>query len=265
MKTKRGFAYVVTGLAATGLLATTATGTALASEGASLSNAHQVIQTMGHNKHAAATEKSIILTDLEKQSMIDEFVRYGVNDSTARKLVEKYESGQLLDSMKSDIHAISTTSKDLGNVVEVTRTYPDGSIAVETTSNLEAAKKESVTNSANGIPQFRSVYGCKYTSGGNYASYWKNCTADVNFVTVRTGFLFDYQSVRGIGSKITGYRSYFHHIFGGSLSNFRFDRMSDTQVRLSADFDVAFKGFPVGWTLWMQANVDGSTAYTTHN
>ncbi|SPT75106.1 Uncharacterised protein [Arcanobacterium haemolyticum] len=265
METRRSFAYVGTGLATAGMLAATTAGPALAVEGSTNLNAYRVSHTLGDNKPAVAADKGIILTDFERQSIIDEFVDYGVNDSIARALVEKYESGQLLDSMKSGMQPISTTSKDLGDVVEVIRTYSDGSIAVETTSNLEAAKKESITNSANETPQFRSVYGCKYSSGGNYASYWKNCTADVNLVVVRMGFLFDYQSIRDIGSKITGYRSYFHHIFGGSLSNFRFDRISNTQVRLSADFDVVFKGFPAGWTAWMQANVNGSTAYTTNN
>lgn len=31
------------------------------------------------------------------------------------------------------------------------------------------------------------------------------------------------------------------------------------------DLDVAFKGFPLGWDAWMQANVSGNTAWTTNN
>ncbi|QJC22644.1 hypothetical protein HC352_01930 [Arcanobacterium buesumense] len=197
--------------------------------------------------------------------MVEEFIAYGVNESTAWKLVEKYESGEMLDSMKSDVYPVSTVSEDEGDVIEVIRTYPDGSIAVETTSNLAGAKKESITDNSSALPKFRSVYGCTYTSGGNYAGYWKNCTADVNLVVVRMGFVFDYQSIRDAGSKITGYRSYFHHIFGGALSNFRFDRMSASQVRLSADLDIALRGFPAGWTARMQVNVNGTSAYTTHN
>lgn len=79
------------------------------------------------------------------------------------------------------------------------------------------------------------------------------------------GFIFDYQNVNHAIPQITGYRSYHHHIIGGSLSDFRFDRMSASQVRLSANLDVAFKGFPLGWTAWMQVNVTGDNAWTSNN
>ncbi len=79
------------------------------------------------------------------------------------------------------------------------------------------------------------------------------------------GFIFDYQNVNHANPRITGYRSYHHHIIGGSLSDFRFDRMSASQVRLSANLDVAFKGFPLGWTAWMQVNVTGDNAWTSNN
>lgn len=37
------------------------------------------------------------------------------------------------------------------------------------------------------------------------------------------------------------------------------------QIRLSADLDVAFRGFPIGWTAWMQVNVTGDNAWTSNN
>lgn len=214
---------------------------------------------------SAVDKNTISLTASEKQSIIDEFVSYGVDSVTASKIIKKYEAGQLPDSMNPDVKPLSIDREEKGEVVETIETYPDGSIAVETTSNLEAVKNNADSSGNNVNKEDRSVYGCKYTSGGNYASYWKNCTADVNLIVVRMGFKFDYESINGGSSKITGYRSYFDHVFGASLSNFRFSRISNTQVRLSADLSVAFKGFPAGWTAWMQANVSGSSAYTTHN
>lgn len=205
------------------------------------------------------------LTDTEKQSLLNEFLNLGVDRATAANLVEKYNSGELLDSLNPNIQPVKIVQSETDGVVTTTETYPDGSVAVGTISDLAAIKDNTAASSPQGMDEVQSVYGCKYTSGGNYAGYWKNCYADANRAIVRMGFRFDYQTVRGVGSKITNYHTYFHHIIGGSLSNFRFNRLSDTQVRLSADLDFAFKGFPVGWTAWMQANVSGTKAWTTHN
>lgn len=111
----------------------------------------------------------------------------------------------------------------------------------------------------------RSVHGCTYSSAGAYGGYWNNCSADVNLGIVRMGFKFNYQNIKEQGSKITWYGNYFKHYLGVTLSNFRFSRLSPTQVRLTADLDVAFKGFPVGWDAWVQANVSGNKAWTTNN
>lgn len=211
------------------------------------------------------TEDVLQLTQKQELSLIDEFISYGVEKSTAQNVVKKYKAGHMLDSLNPNVQPVKTVHRDRGEVVEVLRTYPDGSISVGTSPNLQAVKTQSLLGQSQSRPQLRSVYGCTFTSGGHYAGYWRNCTADENLIVVRMGFSFDYESVNGQGSKITNYGSYYHHIVGGSLSNFRFDRISNTQVRLSADFDIAFKGFPAGWTAWMQVNVEGSSAYTTHN
>ncbi|WP_211587774.1 hypothetical protein [Mobiluncus mulieris] len=211
------------------------------------------------------TQDVVHLTQSQELSVIAEFVSYGVEKNTAQTLVKKYKSGHMLDSLNPDVQPVKIVHRYRGEVVEVLRTYPDGSISVGTSPNLEVVKTKSLLSHTQSTSQLRSVYGCTFTSGGHYGGYWRNCTADENLIVVRMGFTFDYETVNGQGSKITSYGNYFHHIFGGSLSNFRFDRISNTQVRLSADFDVAFKGFPAGWTDWMQVNVDGSSAYTTHN
>ncbi|WP_461004969.1 hypothetical protein [Trueperella pyogenes] len=207
------------------------------------------------------THRLPIFTEDERASLINEFVYYGVDDEVATKLLDKLQNGYPLDSMRPEAVPTSTTSHARGTEIEVVRTYADGSIAVGTTPDFERIKNSSIGDG----PQLRSVSGCTYSSGGAYAGYWRNCVASENLIVVRMGFTFDYETIRDRGSRITGYRSYFHHIVGGSLSNFRFDRMSPTQVRLSADFDFSFKEFPLGWTAWMQVNVSGSQAWTTHN
>lgn len=79
------------------------------------------------------------------------------------------------------------------------------------------------------------------------------------------GFMFDYQTADHKNPKLTGYRAYHYHNIGVAMSGFRFDRMSPSSVRLSADTDLAFKGFPVGWTSWMQVNITGDNAWTSYN
>lgn len=101
--------------------------------------------------------------------------------------------------------------------------------------------------------------------GSNYHINYKDCRADVNLGVIRMGFYFDYTRYKG-GGEITKYYGRFHHIVGGSLSDHRLERISKTKVRYSISFDVAFKGFPVGWTAWMQANINSSgSPYTTNN
>lgn len=209
----------------------------------------------------SASAHSLELTEEERASLIGEFASYGVNEEVAVGLLDKFQQGYLLDSMKPDAVPISSVKSVHGTEIEVIETYEDGSIVVSTVPNLDGIKNAATDNAI----QLRSVSGCTFSSGGAYAGYWKNCVASENLIVVRMGFTFDYETIRDRGSRITGYRSYFHHIIGGSLSNFRFDRMSPTQVRLSADTSIEFEGIPAGWTAWMQVNVSGSKAWTTHN
>lgn len=197
--------------------------------------------------------KRVVLTSKDKAELSDALTRYGVNKETAQILISRYEQGYAWDSFMPGKLPMSTIQKKTLYSIETIQTYADGSIAVSRVPNFESLAK---------APQTRSINGCQYRQSGS-TRYWKNCDGTVNLIAISMGFNFDYQNVNHKNPKITRYGSYHHHIVGGALSNFRFDRISNSQVRLSADLSVAFQGFPVGWTAWMQVNVTGDNAWTS--
>lgn len=65
-----------------------------------------------------------------------------------------------------------------------------------------------------------------------------------------------------VARTITPGRENHHHIVGGGLSNHRLEKYCDTQIRCSADFSVAFRGFAPDWTAWMEVRVDRTSEWT---
>lgn len=199
--------------------------------------------------------KHAVLNSLDRKKIYDTLTHYGVNKETVQLLISRYEQGYAWDSFTPGKLPKSTIKKETMSSVETIQTYEDGSIAVSSVPNFKSLTRASQT---------RSIEGCRYSKSGS-TRYWKNCDGTVNLIVISMGFNFDYQNVNHKNPKITHYGSYHHHIIGGSISNFRFDRISSSQVRLSADLDVEFKGFPVGWTAWMQVNITGDNAWTSNN
>jgi hypothetical protein len=193
------------------------------------------------------------LTADQKAEITETFNQYGVPESTQTALIKKFEAGQPWDSMLTDKDPISVRTNKSATSVETVSTYRDGSIAIQT-APLFAESASTV----------RSISGCQYSRSGSTLR-WKGCDANVNLVVISMGFVFDYQNTNHKNPKITGYRAYHYFVIGCSLGDFRFDRMSASSVRLSASLTVAFKGFPAGHTAWMQVNVNGDNASTTHN
>ena len=201
------------------------------------------------------SSNSITLSSEDKMEISDILTSYGVDEGKAQYLVSRYEHGYAWDSFTPGKQPIAATQRKTLYSVETVKTYEDGSIAVSTVPNFEALAD---------APQTRGITGCQYHQSGS-TRYWKNCDGTVNLAVISMGFNFNYQNVNHSNPKITHYGPYHHHIIGGALSNFRFDRISNSQVRLSADLDVAFRGFPAGWTAWMQVNVTGDNAWTSNN
>jgi hypothetical protein len=200
-----------------------------------------------------------VLTDEEVAQLRTELTRLGVAAASQNSLLEKLELGLGWDSLTPGAVPIAQDRATDGNTLIVTDRYADGSVAVSSTSIPSGSSARTDEPSSRGVSQ------CASTGSSGYAWYWINCLADVDLGVIDMYFRFDYQNVNGPGLDITNYYAYGHRRIGCSLSNFRFDRMSRTDVRLSTDFDFAFQGFPVGWTDYMGVRVTTTGTSTYYN
>lgn len=205
--------------------------------------------------YASAANVLPSLTQQEKQEITNILASYDVNEYTIQRLLTKYAQRFGWDSFTPGKTPVSVSRIQQSGTIETISTYEDGSINISTVPDFETISQ---------VPQTRSITGCQYRQSGS-TRYWTNCDATVNLIVISMGFNFDYQNVNHQNPRITRYGPDHHHVIGAALSNFRFNRISNSQVRLSADLDIAFKGFPVGWTAWMQVNVTGDNAWTSNN
>lgn len=163
------------------------------------------------------------------------------------------------DSINPDKVPVATDMRVIGGDNVDIEIYEDGSIVALSTSHPRDA--------TSGIgPQ--DVTECVQGPGSNnYQINYEGCKANVSYIFMQMGFYFDYTAYTGAHGVITNYdeNSYYSRVFGGALSDHRLVRMSDSAVRYNAYVSVAFENFPVGYTVWMQANVTGSAAWTTSN
>jgi hypothetical protein len=191
----------------------------------------------------------------ERTEIRSTMTSYGVDQATQDQLIAKLEGGIVWDSLTEGAEPVAIVERDVADATERIETYADGSVVV---TSLE--KPTDVT----GISGRALEWGCTFVSAGSNGGYYKNCDVTVNFVIITQGFMVDYENLKG-SNMITDFWGYHHVIVGGALNNHRLERWSNTQVRYSADFSLAFQGFPVGHTSWMQANLQGNTISTTHN
>lgn len=197
------------------------------------------------------------LSDEDIQYLHDFFSGNGVVSEVREQLISDLQDGEMWDSLKSGSIPVSSSTEAVGGERVITDTFADGSIRVSNTT-IE------IEGSSSGISPM-SVTSCTNSGGSAYHIIYTGCRADVNLGLIRMGFYLDYKKYNGGGAEITNYYGRFHHFLGGALSNHRLERFSASKVRYSVDLAVAFKGFPLGWTAWMQANAGSSGVYTTNN
>lgn len=177
----------------------------------------------------------------DPQSKVRAFLgEYGVDATTQELLIEKLNRGEIWDSL-SGADPISVKK----NGDKEIRLYADGSVSV-----FSVTDSENIPNALNHrwiSPN--SVSGCS-RSGVHYATYWKSCNAlwDYGFLQYRVNF--DYQNVRGDGSKITNFR----HARGDS----QFGVISSVTVNRDAPNQISLIGYwqaPGGWSSRTHVNV----------
>jgi len=212
---------------------------------------------------AAATESpsesTVELSANELQQLRSFLHENGVSGPTQKALLTKLQRGEPWDSLRPDASPVSEETTLHDRHATTRAVYADGSIVITSVS------KPTPESSGEGDVSPLSVEACSVRNSPPYAVYYDSCRADVNYGIIRMGFYFNYQQITSLGAKITSYWGRFQHCFGCTLSDHRLERWSDTQVRYSAECNIAFKGFPAGWTAWMQANVSMTNAWTTNN
>lgn len=166
-------------------------------------------------------------------------------------LIAKLRNGETWDSLiPGRIPREITTKRRDSKVYSISR-FADGSLIVSTIDDLEARAQNEF------IPF--GVYGCSF-SGSTYAGYWRDCKADANYGLLRLGFSFNYENVRGVGSRITSYHTPFFFGVGASMSNPSFHKSSANAVRLTAQ--ITIPGLTV--TRWVQANTSSNSAWSSN-
>lgn len=175
---------------------------------------------------------------------------YGVQQETADVLVAKLDAGVPWESMSGG-KPIRTDDVVIAGEVSQLSTYGDGSIAVSTIGNGTPQAAQIGSN-------VRGVADCKRGVGSNYHQEYTGCYANVDLVIIQMGFSFDYTGYNGGPGKIS--RSYDpqYRIIGADLSDRKLIKRSDQVTRYSGALTVAFKGFPAGWTAWMEVDVTKS-------
>lgn len=203
------------------------------------------------------------MSSSEETELRSFFNSYGVDEPTQSELIESFEEGEPWDSLSGE-EPVDVSTITENSVTTKIETFADGSITVSSTDTPSAADETSDPGEPSMAP--RSVSNCQLVSSSNYHANYTNCHANVDLGVVQMGFYFDRETLNGAQGSITrGYGAH-HRIIGGALSNHRVESMNSSQMRYSADFSVAFQGFPVGWTAWMQANQGtGANVWTTNN
>ncbi len=179
---------------------------------------------------------------------------YSVTRPVQNRLIAKMRKGEVLDSDRGSVAPVSQRTIAAPDDLVQVNTYSDGSIAVLTTSDLEAAKARAATEVGT-----RGVSACIYSSGGAYASYWRNCVGKSTTVTLTLAFRFNYSNTRDIGSRIDSWCCEEHSARGGTFSG-SISRLHPRVVRYSGTMN--YYADVGSATRWMQVIVEGNAART---
>lgn len=232
-----------------------ATTTALAL-GLSLTGGHVASATPDPAPQSASSDATF--SETERAEAAAGLADLGIDRETQESLLTKLENGERWDSFTPGAEPVDTVTEVSGDTEIRTDTYADGSVAVHENSVPQEAGQGAPEDGTMGISE------CSVSSSPYHVNY-KNCKANVNLGVISMGFYYDREAVRGGYDKITRAWGHHHHCVGCSLSGHRIEEFSPQDYRYSTDLDVAFKGFPVGWTAYMGVRIQNGIASTYNN
>lgn len=205
------------------------------------------------------SDQPAALSAQDEQQLRDNLAELGVEGTTQDELVASWEAGEMWDSLDPQAEPVREDQVVVDGAETTRQVYADGSVA-ELQADSGAGPVQGVLGGAKPM----GISGCQ-TSSSAYHYTWKGCKANVNLGVISMGFYYDRESVRDSHDKITRAWGNHHHCVGCSLSGHRIEKFSDRDYRYSTDLDVAFKGFPVGWTAYMGVKIANGAASTYNN
>lgn len=197
--------------------------------------------SLGASSVASATESA-------EQEIREFLTENNVPAEQQTQLVEKLANGEKWDSLGGVRPASTTTTEEDGQLIILER-YPDGSVVRSTIDDPQQHASRSVTS-------------CNLTSSSSFHNTYTNCYGNVEFGIVQMGFHFDRTSYKETyRGKITKYYGTQFRVVGGTMSNHKLERFSESRVRYSGTVSTS----KVQFTAWMEAHVGmGNSAWTTH-
>lgn len=191
-----------------------------------------------------------------------EFDRYDVSLEDQEGLIDKFEAGQLWDSM-SDAGPVTTETNAAGETVE---RFADGSIAV---TSIEQPSESKGEISPMGVSRCRAV------AGSNGYSKRVDCLVNFNTVQVNQSFEADYQVKSGAAGRILAVRNpvYWCYFPFCSMSSAtpkitRSTSSGSTPATARLTQQITYRNAAgndiISSTLWVQLNVT-TRAWSTNN
>lgn len=199
--------------------------------------------------HASSSERAT-LDEAGEQELTQFLNEHDVPQGDQEHLLQKLEDGEPWDSLSEGSDPVEVDTVTIGGVEQTVEYYEDGSVSSTTVDQPEEDAGETVNPLLGG-----SVSNCSIS--GKTAT---GCYASQDHGVIQKGFHFDSHDGR-----ITRAYGTQHRFIGGTLSNHRLDYMASNRVRYSSDVSVAFQGFPLGWTAWMEVSIINGRAVINHN
>lgn len=168
------------------------------------------------------------LQQLQEKELNAFFEEARIPADTQEKLLEKLNNGELWDSMKGS-EAISAEEVNEHGFSKTIYRFEDGSAVITSVQNpLQTINAN--TDLQNGVSE------CQVASSSHYHISHYDCLAKVSMGVASLSFRFDRTTGSGAQATLDGYRSPAHFIVGGSITNGRFQKVSNHQVRYYVEY-----------------------------
>jgi len=187
-----------------------------------------------------------LLSSSEEAQVRADFTKYGVPAVTQNKLINKFNRGELFDSLLGKAPISTEKSEDANRIVTVAR-FADGSVTV-----TKADKPGDGT-------KFGTIRECVRTGGSGYSNF-TNCTIEQSWFVVAIAFVASYSIINGAPDRISFVGNQTQNCKGATCSNLRFTqnkRVEDSGGPATVQLQVSATTPVNSWEAWLLLEVGG--------